>query len=296
MPQHGQAKKRVVTPADTAGPAIAGGERLAQTVVGESATYDDAWQTLASVRPEQGDHVDGRYVFRLEVTGLAGNDGNAFTATLSLRDRRDARARRPGDHWTTCRRCASPTRPAPPRSPSTFPPTPTSLTIHNFDAASGQVCVRQHLPDGAARGIRPGRMAREHGRAAARGARRHGGDRRQRRPGDPQRPDACSSPTVPAGCCRCGCRPRLPCADQRPVPVADHTPLADCSGLAFDASRSTDPDGDRLRYQLGVRRRRQRGRASPSSTAIPRPAPTAACCASATARRRSATGPSCRSR
>ena len=29
-------------------------------------------------------------MFRLEVTGLSGNDGNTFTATLSTRDRRDA--------------------------------------------------------------------------------------------------------------------------------------------------------------------------------------------------------------
>ena len=38
-------------------------------------------------------------------------------------------------------------------------------------------------------------------------------------------------------------------ANRRPVPVADHAPLADCSAIAFDASRSADPEGDELRYR-----------------------------------------------
>ena len=57
--------------------------------IGEDAALDDAWRTLASFMPAQGDRVDGRYVFRLEVAGLAGDDGNTFAPTLSLRDRRN---------------------------------------------------------------------------------------------------------------------------------------------------------------------------------------------------------------
>ena len=45
----------------------------------------------------------------------------------------------------------------------------------------------------------------------------------------------------------------------RPLPEADVELLANCFSVAFDASRSTDPDGERLSY-LGVRRWRERWR------------------------------------
>ena len=123
----------------------------------------------------------------------------------------------------------------------------TSLTIHNFDAASGQVwfaSTYRTVPL-AASGQDEWRestlelLPEERGATAAIVA--SGG---QEIPND-------LSLFVTDGAGRL-LPLRLPATaalpDTRPVPVADHTPLADCSGLAFDASRSSDQDGDRLRY------------------------------------------------
>src|SRR4051812_30201493 len=68
---------------------VTGGAVLADRQTGESGALDDGWETIASFTPDQGERVGDRYVFRLEVTGLAGDDANAFEVTLSLRDRRN---------------------------------------------------------------------------------------------------------------------------------------------------------------------------------------------------------------
>lgn len=241
-----KAARRTASP-ETAGPAVAGGERLAQTVIGESAAFDDAWQTLASVRPEQGDHVDGRYVFRLEVTGLVGNDGNTFEATLSTRDRRDAR---PAGLEVTD---FAPTVRIPDKSRATeitfaVPAAAQRLTVRNFDAASGQIAFTSTyrtvpLPASGQDEWREGTvelLPEERGVTGAIVA--SGG---QEIPND-----LTIFVTDDAG----RLLPlRLPAVaavpDARPVPVADYTPLADCSGLAFDASRSSDADADPLHYR-----------------------------------------------
>lgn len=73
--------------------ALAVGEQgrvLAERTIGEDAALDDTWTTPASVMPQDGEHVSGRYVFRLEISGVAGDDANALTATLSRRATRDA--------------------------------------------------------------------------------------------------------------------------------------------------------------------------------------------------------------
>ena len=126
--------------AGAAGPrsAPAAGTVLSDTTVAQQAAADDAWQTLASFRPDSGDHVDGRYVFRLEVTGLAGDDGNLFGVTLSRRERRDAT---PAGLAVAA---PAPTVRIPDRQRATelafdIPPDAERLRIGNFDAAGGRI-------------------------------------------------------------------------------------------------------------------------------------------------------------
>ena len=127
---------------------------------------------LPARRP--GDHVDGRYVFRLEATGLAGNDGNAFTATLSQRDRRDApppglevlnyapTVRIPDQKRDHRDRLRHPGRRRPAGDPQ-------------FRRGVRARRVHEHLAHRRARGIGPGPMARGPHRTDARGARHDGG-------------------------------------------------------------------------------------------------------------------------
>ena len=49
-----------------------------------SSPTDDAWVTLAPFRAADGEVIDGRAYFRLDVIGEAGDDGNAFTVEASL--------------------------------------------------------------------------------------------------------------------------------------------------------------------------------------------------------------------
>ena len=68
---------------------LAGGESLGERLVGANPALDSRWQTLFAVAPEEGEAVDGRRVFRLQVEGVSGNDANLYAATLSLRERRN---------------------------------------------------------------------------------------------------------------------------------------------------------------------------------------------------------------
>ena len=173
--------------APTRPPAALGGDVLADTTVGESAAADDGWQTLASVLPGEGDHVDGRYVFRLEVTAVAGNDGNIFTATLSIRDRRDAppAGLEIVDYAPTVRVLDRPPRH---RGRARHPGRRRSDRGPQLRRGGRPADVREHVAVGAARRLGPGRVAREHGRAAPRGARHDGLDPGRGRPGAAQRP------------------------------------------------------------------------------------------------------------
>ena len=159
------------TPPARRSPAASAGQTVR---LGENAGCDDAWQTLASLLPEQGDHVGGRYVFRLEVTGLAGNDGNAFTATLEHARPPRRPARRPGNH--RLRADGAHPRQDPRHRDGLRDPggCDRASSIHNFDAASGQVAFAStyRTVPLAASGQDEWRESTR--RAAARGARHHG--------------------------------------------------------------------------------------------------------------------------
>ena len=236
--------------ADLAAAAVAGtgtGQMLAETTIAESAADDDTWQTLASFLPKDGDHVDGRYVFRLEITGLSGNDGNAYTATLSLRDRRDA----PPDGLSVVDYVPTVRIPDDERATEVafaVPADAERLVIRNFDAASGRVAFAS-----AFRTVELAASAQDQWRETTvdllpeeRGAKASlvmsGG---QEIPNDltlfvTDDFDRLLPLDLQA---------TAAVVNQRPQAVADNAPLADCSAIAFDASKSSDADGDDLRYE-----------------------------------------------
>lgn len=56
---------------------------LAERQVGAEADLDDQWTTIHSFDASEGEVVDDRLWFRLDVQGTAGNDGNVYAATIS---------------------------------------------------------------------------------------------------------------------------------------------------------------------------------------------------------------------
>jgi PKD repeat protein len=234
-----------VPKAGAAAPAAAG-KVLADRIMGENAAADDSWQTLASFLPAQGDHVDGRYVFRLEAIGVAGNDGNVFAATLSLRDRRDVPPTGLNvlDHAPTVR---IPDQRRTTELAFDVPGDAERLVVGNFDAASARVAFAstyRTVELGASGQDRWQEgtlelLPEERGRAGS-----------LIMSGGQELPNDLTLFVADATGRRLPLRlqARAAVANQRPVAVADHAPLADCSAIAFDASRSTDPDGGDLHY------------------------------------------------
>ena len=225
---------------------LASGELIREANFAASGALDGKWLTVASFRPDQGELVGDRRVFRLLVEGLAGDDANLYAATLSLRDRRNLApdglevvafaptVRMPDDESITELRFM-------------VPPDADRLVLHNFDVANGDVTLATALrsvPLGASgqnewRETEVAMLERERGQPAA--ITFAGG---QEIPNDATFyiTDAAGEPVaieLPVQAWR---------PNARPVPVADVELLANCFSVAFDASRSSDADGDRLSY------------------------------------------------
>ena len=105
---------------------------------------DNAWMTLGSVTPEQGDLIDGRYVFRLLVHGLRGHDGNVFDFAISQSGTENVQpeALRLYTYGPTTR---TPLEGMITELRFRIPDDAHSLTIGTFDAAAAEVLLTQRF-------------------------------------------------------------------------------------------------------------------------------------------------------
>lgn len=236
----------LTSPIDPSEDELAAGELLTELSVGSSAALDDRWRTIAAFLPDQGERIGERYVFRLMVAGLTGDDANLLSTTLSLRDRRNL----PPQGLEIF--AFSPTVRVPEEDVVTelrfmLPADAERIVAHNFDAAHGEVTLTtafRSVPltasgQGDWRETEVALLDRERGQPAA--IVFAGG---QEMPNDATFyvTDASGQP-IPIELPARAWRPNT-----RPAPVADVEALANCFSVAFDASRSTDADGDRLTY------------------------------------------------
>ncbi|MDX6750366.1 PKD domain-containing protein [Geminicoccaceae bacterium 1502E] len=222
------------------------GTLLAEAEIGEDPAFDGSWRTLASFTPDQGEQVGGERVFRLEVSGVGGDDANAFMATLSQRDYRDQPP--PGlrvESPAPTVRIADEQRLT--ELPLTVPQGAERLVVHNFDAAAGSVAFAStwRTVQLAASGQDEWRrselelLPEERGAVASLVV----------ADGEEMPNDVTLVVTDGAGTpLMLGLPARAWTPNNRPLPVARATALADCAAFAFDAAASSDEDGDRLRY------------------------------------------------
>ncbi|HEX3208144.1 MAG TPA: PKD domain-containing protein, partial [Geminicoccaceae bacterium] len=226
---------------------LAAGTVLGERAIGASPALDDRWQTLFSALPEQGEAVGGRRVFRLQVETTTGNDGNLYSVTVSLRDRRNLApdgleivdlaptVREPdGQHVTELR--------------FAVPADAERLKVRDFDGANAKisfVSAFRSVPLAASgqNDWRESEVAIQPDERGQTAALVFGG-------GDELPNDVTFEVFDQAGqAVPIQLPPRLWKPNQRPLPEADVELLANCVSVAFDASRSSDPDGDQLSYE-----------------------------------------------
>jgi hypothetical protein len=226
---------------------LTAGTVLGERAIGASPALDDRWQTLFEATPEQGEAIGGRRYFRLQVETTTGNDGNLYSVTLSLRDRRNLEpdgleitdlapsVREPDDQHVTELRFA-------------VPADAERLKVRNFDAANGKISFvypYRSVPIAASgqnewRESEVAVQPEERGQTAALV---FGG-------GDELPNDVTFEVLDQAGrAVPIQFPPRLWKPNRRPLPEANVELLANCVSVAFDASRSSDPDGDQLAYE-----------------------------------------------
>ncbi len=124
---------------DPAYAGFAGGRVIAERRFDESSATDGTWVALAPFTAAQGDVVDGRAYFRLDVIGEAGDYGNAFTVEASLSpDRSDPPAEaqlfayEPTIRWRDRE---------PPTELRFAVPAGTPLRLQSFDGAEGELAL-----------------------------------------------------------------------------------------------------------------------------------------------------------
>lgn len=212
------------------------GRLLREREFGNDRSTDGRWVTLTAVQARQGEIIDGRAYFRLDVIGSGGNDGNGFSLALSLaRDRNIAPeglemfSYRPTVRW-------------PGNSPPTelwFAAAPDAgpLTVQSFDGANGDLKLVTQYEDQSVR------ISGQDVWVSDRIMPRYAGDGEQMAlalSGGFELPnDVTLAVFDDSGApLRLGMPPRISLVPRRPVAVASASPLADCRAVGFDASLS----------------------------------------------------------
>jgi large repetitive protein len=118
--------------------AIGGGVRLAERSFGADRDADGRWVTIADIAVGDGEAVEGRRIFRLEVQGIAGGAGNVFDVAVSVRANANEA---PPDLRVSA---VHPSFRIPTRGQAlglqfTLPPDASEITVGNFDLAGGRI-------------------------------------------------------------------------------------------------------------------------------------------------------------
>ena len=122
---------------DPTGLPVASGLLLHEAVIGADNASDDRWQTLTAFDSASGEVIGDRVWFRLDVAGAAGDDGNAFAATISQNadDNDTPEGMNVISFAPTLRWPGS----GLPTKVTLDVPTDGKVTVQNFDAAAGQL-------------------------------------------------------------------------------------------------------------------------------------------------------------
>ncbi|MEM8730649.1 MAG: PKD domain-containing protein [Pseudomonadota bacterium] len=212
-------------------PVVGPGELLVESFWENDRATDGRWVTLAALRAEQGEVIDDRAWFRIDVQGAGGDDGNGFSLAVSLADDRnrapdelDMFSYRPTVRWTK-------------GSPATMVqfigPGAGPLTVQSFDAANGSITVTTAFEDLPVRVSGQNFWTSDTVETAETDLAitllngfETPNDVTLSVFDDDGQPIALRMPPVQAP------------VPFRPTPVATASPLADCRSVAFDASRS----------------------------------------------------------
>ena len=224
---------------------LTGGTLLSQARFGTDRKTDGKWETIAVLRADQGDLVEGRRIFRLVVAGETGGDGNAYDIALSSRD--DDVVRPQGLRIYSY----APTVRIPDRRNLTelrfgIPADAWSLTIGNFDAANGKVTLETAfrsvpLTPSGQDNWRTDDVDLQKTEAGKKAAITFAGGGEM--PNDGTFYVKMGEKFLPIDL-----PPSLLKPNRRPKVVARVTQLETCKAAKLDASSSSDPDGQELSY------------------------------------------------
>ncbi|MBE1283827.1 MAG: PKD domain-containing protein [Rhodobacteraceae bacterium] len=126
-------------------PVTGPGKLIKEESFGNDRDTDGRWVTLTAVRARQGEIIDGRAWFRIDVQGMGGDDGNGFTLGVSLSRDRDRPpeglemiAYRPTVRWEAGEASTQLWFDA---------PAPGPLTVQSFDGANGRLALATMFKD-----------------------------------------------------------------------------------------------------------------------------------------------------